>query len=385
MSEINTSPKAVKPNIKKMPQAKKGKVSNHFSDHIDRMAFNWKVRESLYKHLSAQVGNGISIEKALETFRARLVRNKKMTSDKIVGDIVRKMRDGSTFANALTRWVPQDEIILISSGEVSGNLPKSLELVVEAQNRLFHVNGAIKSAFTSPLIMIVVTYGSLWFIGKYVTPGLQQALPKEKATGMTHWLYVISDLANSYWALLPPVIFIATIVVILKSLPKWTGKNRIYAENFFPYSFYRDNQGYKWLMGFSALLRAGMSDVEILKRQIALANPWLKERLHAVWQRMENGHLLQNALLLKGNNGLPPFGFPNPDIVDDIASIADFPDFPEKAVTLATQWAISIEDSTLKGAARFGFWMEMVMYAVMALLMVAINEMSTQLANIPGV
>ncbi|HEY0843438.1 type II secretion system F family protein [Methylotenera sp.] len=385
MNDVNVSQDSVKKSPTRTPLTKKRKTTKKSSDLVNKMAFNWKIREGLYNHLASQVGNEVTIEKALETFRARLVRNNKMTSEKIIGDVMRKMRDGSTFSNALTRWVPQDEIIIINSGEVSGNLPNALELVVVAQNRLISVNNAIKSAVTSPLIMMTVTYGTLWFIGKYVTPGLQQALPKEKAIGMTHWLYVVSDLANSYWAFLPPIILILFAILIIKSLPKWTGKNRIYAENFFPYSFYRDNQGYKWLMGFSSLLRAGMSDVEILKRQSDLANPWLKERLQAIKQRMDNGNHLQTALLSKGNNGLPPFGFPNPDIVDDISSIADFPDFPEKAVKLATQWAERIEESTLKAAARFGFWMEMVMYSVMAILMVAINEMTTQLASTPGI
>ena len=40
----------------------------------DRMAFAWPVRESLYRHMSAQVGNGITVEVALDTFRVRLQR-----------------------------------------------------------------------------------------------------------------------------------------------------------------------------------------------------------------------------------------------------------------------------------------------------------------------
>ena len=42
----------------------------------DRLAFAWPVREALYRHLSAQVGNGVTVELALHTFRARLQRNR---------------------------------------------------------------------------------------------------------------------------------------------------------------------------------------------------------------------------------------------------------------------------------------------------------------------
>lgn len=347
----------------------------------DRMAFAWPVREALYRHMSAQVGNGIPVEVALDTFRARLQRRKKISSDKIVADVARRMRDGSTLAGALTAWIPQDEVSVISSGELSGNLSRSLNLVIEAKRRIARVNTALKTSMVTPAIYSVAVYGMLWGIGRYVTPGLQQALPIEKAKGLVYGLYVAGDFANSWGAVLPPVALAIGLVVVIKSLPKWIGKRRVSAEKLFPYSFYRDIQGYTWLMSFSALLRAGMADVEILKRQIEQSSPWLKERLYAIWWRMDNGSSLPAALLAKGKNGIPAFGFPNPDIVDDIASMAEFSDFSERIAVLAMQWAEELEASTLARAKTFGFVVEMFIFGVMGLLMVAINMMSTQMGS----
>jgi len=81
---------------------------------------------------------------------------------------------------------------------------------------------------------------------------------------------------------------------------------------------------------------------------------------------------------------MPPFGFPNPDIIDDIDSMAGFSDFPERISKVASIWAEDLEESTRARAARFGFWAEMVMYGLMALLMLAVNAMSDQLANVPA-
>jgi hypothetical protein len=64
--------------------------------------------------------------------------------------------------------------------------------------------------------------------------------------------------------------------------------------------------------------------------------------------------------------------------------MAGFTDFPERISKLATQWADEIEASTLSRAAVFGFAMEMFMYMVMGLLMMAINSMSTQLGSVTG-
>jgi len=350
----------------------------------DRLAFAWPVREALYRHLSAQVGNGVTVELALDTFRARLQRNKKISSDKIVADVARRMRDGSTFAAALAAWVPQDETSVISSGELSGNLPRSLDLIIEATRRIMRVNSALKTAMVTPAVYIIAVYGMLWAIGKYVTPGLEQALPKAKAQGLVAGLYAAGDFANSWWSLLPPLVLFVVVACVVRSLPKWTGRGRIAAEKVFPYSFYRDIQGYSWLMSFSALLRAGMPDTEILKRQITQSTPWLKERLHALWWRMDNGASLPAALLEKGKNGMPAFGFPNPDIVDDIASMAGFSDFSQRIAVVAVQWANDLERTTLARAKSFGFAMEIFMYVVMGLLMVAINSMSTQMGTVSG-
>lgn len=381
---IGKKPKPSAAKLEKNPSRKPKGLVARITAAGDRMAFAWPVREALYRHMSAQVGNGVTVEVALDTFRARLQRRKKMSSDKIVADVARRMRDGSTLAAALSAWIPQDEIGVISSGELSGNLSRSLDLVIEAKRRIARVNSALKSSMVSPMIYIAAVYGMLWAIGKYVTPGLEQALSKEKAHGLVSGLYAAGDFANSWWAILPPLVLVFGIAWIVRSLPTWTGQGRIAAERVFPYSFYRDIQGYTWLMSFSALLRAGMADVEILKRQTTQSSPWLKERLHALWWRMDNGASLPAALLAKGKNGMPAFGFPNPDIVDDISSMAGFSDFAERIAVLAVQWADELESSTLARAKAFGFGMEILMYAVMGLLMIAINAMSTQMGDVPG-
>ena len=350
----------------------------------DHMAFSWAVRETLYRHLSSQVGNGVTVEIALDSFRSRLQRRKKFSSDKIVADVARRMRDGSTLAAALTAWIPLDEVSIIKSGEMSGNLSRSLNLLIEAKRRVARVNAALKSAMVSPGIYITAVYGMIWAIGRFVIPGLEQALPAERATGLVFALYIAGNLANSLWALLPPFTLLIGGIWVVRSLPKWTGSTRVSAEALFPYSFYRDIQGYTWLMSFAALLRAGMADTEIIKNQLTQTSPWLKERLHAIWWRMDNGASLSAALIAKGKNGMPAFGFPNPDIVDDIASMSGFSDFPEKISILAVQWAEELEQSVLTGAKKFGSAMEILMYVVMGFLMVAINSMSTQMGNVPG-
>ncbi|KWW32353.1 MULTISPECIES: type II secretion system F family protein [Cupriavidus] len=364
----------------KKPRSFWAKVS-HFGDEL---MFGWSVRQGLYRHLSAQVGNTVPVETALDNYRRRLQRRKQVTADKIVGDISRRMRDGSTLAKALSNWIPADEVSIISSGELSGSLAKSLDLLVESKRRIANVMKTVKSSMTRPLIYSVAIYAFVWVVGRFVIPDLQFALPEERARGLVAGMFVTGRLANSWVAIIPPVIGQVLLGWIAYSLPRWEGRRRVAFERYFPYNFYRDIHGYAWLMGFTALLRAGMPDVTILKNQLEHASPWLHERLHALWWRMDNGSSLPAALMAEGTGGMPPFGFPNPDIIDDIDSMAGFSDFPERISKVASIWAEDLEESTRARAARFGFWAEMVMYGLMALLMLAVNAMSDQLANVPA-
>jgi type II secretory pathway component PulF len=340
------------------------------------------MREQLYRHIASQIANGISIETGLFAFKKRVLRRKMKSTVQMIDDISRRMRDGSTFADALKRWIPGDEYGVISAGELSGALPKSLELIIESKRRVARVYSAIKAALINPAIYLVVTMGMLWAIGKFVTPVLEQSLPKAKVHGLALALYVVGDFVTSWWAVLPLLGLVGLGLWIIYSLNTWTGKYRIEAEKYFPYSFYRDMNGYIWLMSFTQLLRAGMPDTVILARQKTQGSLWMRERIKAIWYRMDNGASLAAALLEKGKHGLPAFGFPNPDLVDDIESMSGFPDFPEKIAQLAMQWADDLEKSALAYAKGFGFAMEIVMYTIMGVLMIAINSMSTQIGNI---
>lgn len=348
----------------------------------DKLAFDWPVRQGLYRHLAAQVGNTVQVEAALDSYRLRLQRRKRVSSDKIVADISRRMRDGSTLASALSKWVPPDEVSIISSGEMSGDLPKSLELLIETKLRVATVVKTAKGAMTNPIIYVIAIYAFLLVLGMYVIPDLQSALPENRAQGMAAAMYQGGHLANSWVSIIPPLVGIVITYLVIYSLPRWTGRYRVHFEQYFPFSFYRDIYGYAWLMGFTALLRAGMSDVTILKHQMEHASPWLRERLYALWWRMDDGSSLSASLMSKGRGGMPAFGFPNPDIVDDIASMAGFSDFPERITKVANVWAKDLEETMTQKAKRFGFWAEAVMYCLIFLLLLAVNSMTQQLSSV---
>ena len=334
----------------------------------------WSHRVSLYRHLSVQMKNDRHPVQALEDFKKRLVRRKKTVFAGIVTNIIRRMQNGSSLSDALRGLVPNDEIMIIASGDLSGKLSAALALVIESKERVQRIQRAIKAAMTTPLVQLVTLYGFLYAIGAFVVPQLVGVLPEDQARGSVYVFYVMGDFFASWYSVLPIIAMVATAAAIMWSLPRWHGKRRVMAELFFPYSFYRDISGYTWLLSFAALIQAGMPNVEIFRKQMPSASPWLTERLRRTQARMVNGESLSAAL--EGTK----LGYPNADIIDDIASMENFPDFPERITEIAMQWADEIERQIAAGAKKFGMASELVLYLVMGYLMVAINGLASQLS-----
>lgn len=356
------------------------------SDAADRKAFDWPTREALYEHLSTQVENGVSVEDALDGFAAILRKRKRKSSYALIANVSRRMRDGLPLRRAIAIAIPREEAAIIAGGEMSGKLALALDLLVSSHDRVESVMRAYKAAAVRPIMYLAMTYGVMWAVGQYVMPSIIQGLPESKVQGMGIVMYKAADFSQSLWSLVPPLLCIAIFYAVRWSFPRWTGPRRIKAENYFPYSFYRDIEGYKWLASFSGLIEAGIPDVHALARQMETASPWLRERLwHIRFRMTEGGKNLAEALEESSANGkLPPFEFPNPTIIDRIRSIAGFKDFHEKVGRLTQRWAAQIEREALSKARKSGFYAEVGMYALMGFLMYAINGVTTQLGAIGG-
>lgn len=349
-----------------------------FEARLNRLAFSWSVRSALYRHMSVQVGNHIGEISALETFVRRLKRQKRKSCVAVVEDVIRRMRDGGQLSVALRRWVPMDEALTIAGGETAGRIEQAFDLLVESKARIANVRRTMVSAFTTPLVYLFAIYGMLWAIGTFFLPSIARTVPADAVHGAGALLYTLGDFATGPWMLIPVLLLVGGAGWTTWALPRWTGAQRVTVERFFPFNFYRDIQGYVWLLTFASMLRAGMSDTRVLDDQARFATPWLRQRLIAVRRRMLNGQGLAPALESAG------FGFPNPELIDDIGSMSDFDDFPERIMRRAVQWADELEWITKARVRALGFAFDIAMYALMLIVLLGINSLSVQIGNVPG-
>ncbi len=369
----------------------KVRQKNTFREYLRRRTFSWPVRQAMYRHLAAQLSNERDPVSALSDYQKRLTRRNKNEPARIIGDMVRRLKNGDTLATAMSKHIPQDELMTIASGELAGSdqLAKSIEMLLLAKDRMQRVNRALKSIVRSTLINAFIIYAFLFVIGKFIVPSLATTVSADRVTGSAALLYSLGNFFTSLWSAAPPIILALLAFIIIKSLPKWTGPHRKIADNYFPFSFYRNMQGYQWLQGFASLSQSGMPETKILMRQIETATPWLKERLISIKLLMEDGSSLPYALQGRNSTGqiLPTiaYGFPSLDIIDDIESIDGFTDSSARMSKLATQWAEEIELNMTSKTKTIGDTLDIFMMAIMAFLYVASQSLSDQVGNVPGI
>lgn len=345
---------------------------------LNKLAFNWHVRSALYRHMAVQLDNDINQIAALGAFKRRLEREKRKSAIYVIDDVIRRMRNGAEISGALRVWVPSDEALIISGAEAAGRISTAFELLLQAKDRTANVRRSMVSAFSTPVVYLVAVYGLLWAIGMYFLPSIQNAMPESKAQGMGAALYAMGNFATSPWMLLPVFVIFSVVLWILWALPNWTSVYRKTADRFYPFNFYRDIQGYVWLLTFASMLQAGMSDTKILLDQSRLGSPWLNQRLIAIRRRMVNGEGLASALQNV------KFNFPSPEMIDDITSMVDFDDFPARIMKRTVQWADDME-RTVKARTRvLGFAFDMIMYGLILFVLLGMNSLSTQMGSAPG-
>lgn len=345
---------------------------------VSRWAFRWSQRESFYEYLSSQLHNEVTVRAAIERYRTELLKRKRRRAASVVGGLARRIENGARLSVALARWAPAEERLAIASGEFSGNLPAELDRLLDSKASRGKIGRVLFSALIPPFAYLAAIYGVLIYIGGSFVPMMIKDEPHATYSGLGALTVMLGHFATSPLAIVPPLAVAALGVAVMRSMERWTGPMRRQAEKFFPWSYYRDVQGYVWLSGFTAMLQAGMADRKILAEQAAHASPWLRERLNAVRRRVENGQAFGDAL------AATEFEFPDSKLVDSVVATAGFPDFPNRMEKRLTRWLEKYEGRMTIKAEIMGFLAEIVMLVLIAFVVMGLSSLSKSMAGLHG-
>uniref|UniRef100_UPI003BEEE2AF type II secretion system F family protein n=1 Tax=Burkholderia arboris TaxID=488730 RepID=UPI003BEEE2AF len=340
----------------------------------DPARIDWPLRRQFYEDAEVHLRLGTHPTEALEQMAVRLARRHRGRAAEAFRIVRDRIEDGKRFVDAFGENLSALEKGALAVGELRGNLPDGMALVLEVREMADGMKSQFLARLASPATLFVLVYATLIMIGAMIVPQFEAMLPASKWRGMAAPMAAMGIFATG-WGL--PVTTIGCIVLAIASwlsLTRWTGPTRDWFDRYIPpWSLYRITEGFAWLLSYSALVRAHIPDTEALRGQIESASPWLRSKLEPVLDHVEDGKSIAQALRLTG------LGFPSEDLIDAIESHAEKPGFAERIVPIARAYAKQVMRRMTWTAIALSGLATSLTVLIMIVLQLGTNALSSQI------
>lgn len=301
------------------------------------LEFNAKARERLYRKLSQLLKNGVSLDRSLEQIAMIEEKRKHRATAAVLRRWRTSIENGMNFGQCIAPYVPSSEALLLETGGNSGRLQESFINAAESVAQQRRVKGAIISAGSYPALLVCVLIAALVLASYNIIPAFGEVLPVEQWQGTAAFVAALAQTIRDY-GLYWFGGLVAFIALVSFSMPRWTGKTRLWVENIVPYNIYRMWQGSSFLLSLASLMASGVKiDDNALRRLGQRASPYLKERINAIARQISSGQNLGDAMARAGHN------FPEDELIDDLRIYATLKGFEDNLTTITREWVRDVE------------------------------------------
>lgn len=282
------------------------------------------TRLRIWRKLGKLLGNGVPIKQALESMRDLRVR---MTSasDPVamaMTEWIAQLSNGRKFSDAINGWVGAEERMLISAGEASGNLERSLASAATLIEAGRSIRSAVVGGLAYPAFLALSAIGILYLFSYKIIPAFSALVQKDAWTGLAAYMVATADFVRA-WLPYGVALVVAAIATFVWSLSRWDGSLRVMLDRHAPYSVYRVTKGSAWVIAMAALVEAGVRVEDALQSLSRQATPWMRNRIEACLMGMRSGHTMGDALSRSG------YGFPDVEVVEDLAIYSGLSSFDQ--------------------------------------------------------
>ncbi|MDB5798431.1 MAG: Type secretion system protein [Paucimonas sp.] len=290
-------------------------------------------RRRLWEKLIKMMGNDVQLLSAIDEIRDRRIKSGAKGDPETValGAWGKSLRNGLRLSSAIEGWASPEEVMLISAGEESGRMALAMQSTIKLMEAKRAILSAVFAGLAYPVVLMLLAFAVTYLFGFKIVPSFTQAVHSDDWTGLARALMVISSFAQHYlWMV--AVVVAALVVAFFATLSRFDGPTRVMLDRYPPYSVYRILQGSTWLIAVSALVGAGMR-VELALQQLSRhGSSWLANRIEEALAEMRCGLNMGEALNRTG------YGFPDPEIIDDLCVYSSLSGFEAALKHMADEW-----------------------------------------------
>ncbi len=295
---------------------------------------NHEKRMSICRKLASLLRNDFTLIDALE--RLEMIESKNGTKPHEPYAIVmrqwqKNLERGMTFSEATRGWVPANETLLVTSGNIS-NLVVALENVGRVVDGMQRIRRAMTTAIAYPLFLLAMTFGIIIMVGIYLVPPLAEVAGNTVVwRGMARSLIVLSNFSIQYWYVFV-LVFALLVAIVWLTMANWTGRLRTVFDRFPPWSTYKIQVAVGWLMSLAAMVGSGVTIPDAIRMLADNANRYLRSILERVLKFVANGDNLGVALRHAERD------FPDAEIIGDLTIYADMNGFDDNLKQIANDY-----------------------------------------------
>ena len=301
---------------------------------IYQHSFSGKDRKAFYEQLAFMLDSNKSVSRAFTEMREIVTDfgQKEHPLAYLLSDCLDAISGhGSTLENTLAEWIPEQEAALISAGYQTGRIADSLRNAITLIDGKQRIVTTVVGACIYPTLLMSVAVATLNIIAQRLVPELAKISPPDNWHGPIAFLAGAASLLENY-GLDFAVVLLVSLVAIFISLPRWTGRWRIYADHLPPWSVYRTLQGTVFLLNMASLLKANISTLNAVRLLNRFSSSWMQERLASTENRIQQGEHLGKALKNTGLN------FPSKDCVTQLYVLTDSDGYEDIVERYAKRW-----------------------------------------------
>ncbi|MBE0468178.1 MAG: type II secretion system F family protein [Methyloprofundus sp.] len=293
---------------------------------LAKLSFNVDKRLVFYEKLLSFVKDGISPYDAIRTMNRRFVKEK--ASDRhITQSILKDQGAGNSLADALSKWVPDNDVSIIRSGEVTDDLPGSLIEVIRLTGDMRTLKKGVGKAVKPAIVQFIVLFGIIYALSAYMIPEIKTFGDPENYPGFTLYYFGFADFIAEYFVFIAGF-FVGIFLWIKWAIPNLTGVARPYLDRVPPFSIARRISSGYFLLTVAAMMSKGVSLIDALSNIQKSSNPYQKKHILQMKKRIGEGFNEGDSL----NTGYLP-----PDMAGDIIDYGGLTSFSEGIASIANR------------------------------------------------
>ena len=351
---------------------------NSITELFKKTGMSFKNRMALYRMLEKMTGEPATLQineaiAELKTLEVNSLLKSRMWF--VLDDVMEQMRStDADFAKALSRYVPQQDTMIISASE-QDDITIGFTTVIENNKKTSEMKKAFVQALSYPLLMVVVLLALLYYFSVEVIPAFTEHIPDDVILSTSSIIMIHMSNSFNWWFSILVLVIVTYSVFIVWALPNLTTKHRKYLENIAPFNMYRIMIGCGFLFALNSLGRAGFMQIDALEQMVKLAKPYLKHRILIVMDLMADGMDLGQALIES------KLDFPDKQMVRELAIQTKYSDDDSLEILSNTLAEDGLE--TIKRQANIlKFIITIIVFSTIGFLYFGVYQFGSDIGNI---